>query len=270
MEYSFIYDIPLLLVGGMGLALLIFSLEVGFRIGFSQRNKWKDADTGGGAVVLSSMFALFGLILAFTYAAGVQRHDARKAALNAEANAIGTAFLRADLIDSENATILKTRLLEYAKTRIVKTDILYTTEQREMVLENMLQAQAKLWPALKKLLSDDMSNAKQAALINALNDVLDSHLLRLAAVKDKLPSFAVWVVVFIAIATLSVTGFHSGLTGKISRWRTYMLAAAISCVLLMILDFDQPLTGFIQLSNDSMIMTVTDMENNLRASAKMP
>ncbi len=54
-------------------AILLTTLEVGYRIGFKQRKKWLDADTGGGTVALSTMFALLGLILAFTYASGVSR-----------------------------------------------------------------------------------------------------------------------------------------------------------------------------------------------------
>ena len=92
MNLSFFYHIPLIFGGLIMFAFLLTALEVGYRIGFGQRKKWLDADTGGGTVALSTMFALLGLILAFTYASGVSRFEHRKQAVIEESNALGTVF----------------------------------------------------------------------------------------------------------------------------------------------------------------------------------
>ena len=68
-------------------------------------------------MALSTMFAQFGLILAFTYASGVNRFEARKQAVIEEANALGTAFMRAGLIAEPGGKALQETILEYSKTR---------------------------------------------------------------------------------------------------------------------------------------------------------
>ena len=107
---------------------MAIALEFGFRVGLKRREHWKDADSGGGAVVLTSMFAVMGLVLAFTYASGVSRFDARKDAVIKEANALGTAFHRADLVAEPGRSELKMVLLDYARTRIIETGTVNTIQ----------------------------------------------------------------------------------------------------------------------------------------------
>ena len=117
MTYGVLQTIPFWLICLTIIFVLLISLELGFKIGLSQREYWKDADTGGGKVVLSSLLLLLGLILAFTYSAGLKRHDMRKQAVNMEANAIGTAYLRADFVNEPERSTLKKQLFEYARKR---------------------------------------------------------------------------------------------------------------------------------------------------------
>ncbi|MEA3276444.1 MAG: hypothetical protein U9Q81_14380 [Pseudomonadota bacterium] len=81
MEQSIFYYLPIWIVGVIFLVVLLSALESGYRVGLASRKAWKDAESGGGGVVLSSMFAVLGLVLAFTYASGVSRFDARKQAV---------------------------------------------------------------------------------------------------------------------------------------------------------------------------------------------
>ena len=67
------HSMPIWLVGLFLFICLYAALELGYRIGYSRRKLWKDADTGGGRIVLNSTFALLGLMLAFTYGAGFFR-----------------------------------------------------------------------------------------------------------------------------------------------------------------------------------------------------
>ena len=104
MELALLYTYPIWIAGLIFLVVLLIALELGYRVGFARRELWEDADSGGGAIVQTSMFALLGLLLAFTYAAGMSRHDARKQAVPAETNALGTAFQRADILAEPGRT----------------------------------------------------------------------------------------------------------------------------------------------------------------------
>jgi hypothetical protein len=129
------HELPVWLVGFFILIVLLAALELGYRIGHSRRDLWKDADSGGGRLVLTSMFALLGLMLAFTYGAGVSRYESSKQAIILEVNAIRTAFLRADMVAEPRRTELKQALLDYARTRKPKRGQQYSKKLfQELVL----------------------------------------------------------------------------------------------------------------------------------------
>ena len=132
MEFSLLYNYPIWSAALIIIFVLIIGLESGFRVGLHQSKERKDAEAGGGGVVLTSMFALMGLVLAFTYASGVSRYDARKHAVTAEANALGTAYLKADLLAEPGRTELKKVLLEYARTRTFEPGSIKTNADRKL------------------------------------------------------------------------------------------------------------------------------------------
>jgi membrane protease YdiL (CAAX protease family) len=70
MELALLYTLSIWVAGLVFVIVLLIALESGYRVGLARRETWKDADSGGGAIVQTSMFALLGLLLAFTYAAG--------------------------------------------------------------------------------------------------------------------------------------------------------------------------------------------------------
>ncbi len=244
-------------------AILLTTLEVGYRIGFKQRKKWLDADTGGGTVALSTMFALLGLILAFTYASGVNRFEDRKQAVIEESNALGTAFLRAGFIAEPGGKALQETILAYAKTRAISGGHSLSHAEIMEILNNTIQAQEKLWPTLEKALMQGKLGAIEVSMVKAMNDVLNMHTIRMAALFDKLPKAVIWMLIFISAATIAVTGFNAGLSGKISRWRTATLALVMTGVMLMILDYDRPRDGFIRVSQYSLKTVIAEMEANL-------
>ncbi len=260
MNFPFFYQVPLIFGGLILFAVLLVALETGYRIGVKQRKKWLDADTGGGTVALSTMFALLGLIMAFTYASGVSRFEARKQAVIEEANALGTAFLRAGLIAEPGGTELKETILAYAKTRVVSRGLVLSHAERVEILKNTLQAQEKLWPTLEKVLMQGKSGAIEVSMVAAMNDILDMHTIRVAAIFDKLPPAVIWMLIFMSAATIAVTGFNAGLSGNISRWRTATLALVVVGVMLMILDYDRPTDGFIRVSQYSLNTAIAEME----------
>ncbi len=263
MSFSFFYHIPLIFGSLTMFAILLMALEVGYRVGFKQRKKWLDADTGGGTVALSTMFALLGLILAFTYASGVSRFEDRKQAVIEESNALGTAFLRAGFIAEPGGKALQETILAYAKTRAISREHSLSNAEIMEILNNTIQAQEKLWPALEKALMQDKLGAIEASMVTAMNDVLNMHTIRMSALLDKLPKAVIWMLIFISAATIAVTGFNAGLSGKISRWRTATLALVMVGVMLMILDYDRPRDGFIRVSQYSLNTVIAEMEANL-------
>ena len=113
-------QLPIGFVALFTIFVLFAALEFGYRVGLRRRDLWKDADPSNGQIILTSMFALLGLIIAFTYGAGVERFNARKQSVILETNAMRDAYLQADLVAEPGRTELKQALLDYARTRTLK------------------------------------------------------------------------------------------------------------------------------------------------------
>jgi hypothetical protein len=233
-------------------------------VGFARREIWKDADSGGGAIVQTSMFALLGLLLAFTYASGISHHDARKQAVPIEANALGTAFQRADFLADPGRTELKMVLLDYARTRSFPPGSLQSTEERKAALMRTMKQQAKIWPATKRIIEQDIPVPIEVSLVVAINSVFDAHTIRIAAVFDTLPKIVMWMLLFIAAASLSVAGFNAGIQGRMSRWRMTALTLVLTGLILIILDFDRPLDGTVIVNQHSLNSIIAEMEADLK------
>jgi hypothetical protein len=263
MELAPIYNYPIWAVGLGFIVILTTTLELGFRVGLKKRETWKDADSGGGAVVLNSMFALMGLVLAFTYAIGVNHYDASKKAVIIEANELSTAFLKANLVAEPGRTELKTKLLDYARTRTFPLGTYGTNEEREMALMMTLDKQAKLWLATTHVVDQGDRGPMSSSLVAAINDVIDAHTIRLAAILDKLPRVVIWMLLFIAAASLGVAGYNAGIHGRMSRFRMTALTLVITGLILIILDFDRPGDGLVIVDQFSINIVIADMEADL-------
>jgi len=270
MEISFLYSLPIWIGALLFFIVLLLALELGFRVGLARRDTWKDADSGGGAIVQTSMFALLGLILAFTYAASVSRLDARKQAVLLESNALGTAFHRADLVAEPGRTELKRTLLDYARTRVFAPGALKRSEERWAAVNRTIKQQKRLWPAAKQVVKQDNPDPMEAALVAAINAVYDAHSVRFAAIIDTLPRIVMWMLLFVAAASLSVAGFNAGIQGRMSRWRVTALTLVLTGLMTVIIDFDRPLDGMVIVDQQTLNSVIAEMEVDLHSLPDPP
>ena len=262
-DLPLLYHLPLWLITLLFLVLLAGSSEFGFRFGLRRRHAWPDGEAGGGGLVYNATLALLGLMLAFTYSFTVNHYELRKQAVIAESNAIGTAFLRAGLAKEKGGSELREALLEYARTRVFDGPTFVTHAAIEAHLRQSLAAQEKLWPATEKILRASTPGPAEVSLMSAVNEVLDMHTKRLAAVFDYLPAFVVLVLLLLSAAAMVMTGYVAGLSGRQCRWRMTCFICVLASALYVITEFDRPLEGLIQISQRSMEEEIASMETDL-------
>jgi hypothetical protein len=261
------YQIPLWLVFFLFLITLVVPMEIGFRLGGRQHRLHPDAvKAARNDVTLASLLALLGLMLAFTYSFSMSRADMRKQSLVMEVNVISTAFLRADLAPEPSRTELRELLLDYARSRYVAPGTIKTREQVQEVVDRSLEIHSKIWPATKLALrlGGDMSDPERALLVSVINDVFDVHTSRMAFFYDRLPTAVLALLVVIAAASLTVAAYNTSLTGQSSRWRMTSFAVILASLMFMILDFDMPMRGFIQVDHQSQVLLIQEMEAALK------
>lgn len=264
-ELPLLYRLPLWLVPLLFLGLLAGTAELGYLFGLRRRHDWPDADAGGGGLVHNATLALLGLMLAFTYSFTVGHYEVRKQAVISEANAIGTAFLRAGLEKEKGGGELRQALLVYARTRVFDHHTFGTHAEAEKHIGDSLAAQAHLWPALEKVLQAGPRGPMEVNLMASVNDVIDMHTKRLAAAFDYLPSFVIVLLLLLAMISMAMTGYVAGLSGRQCRWRMMCFTLVLTAALYLIADFDRSLQGMIRISQKPMTDSITSMEADLAA-----
>jgi hypothetical protein len=260
---SWLYELPIWANAVLFVIVLLLAVEAGFQIGLRRsRVNGNNDKLASRDVTLGAMLAMLGLLLAFTYAFTLSRSDHRKQALVNEANAIGTAFLRADLADEPARTELRRLLLDYARTRAV-TPITGNREQARRAVERSLKVQANLWPATKSALQGDLPGPIQSSIVQSINEVLDAHTTRMAVAFDFLPAIVLFLLVVISAISLALAAQNAGQSRGMIRWRINAFAVILASLIVIIVDFDRPFEGLIRGSNQSLVALVQDMEATL-------
>ncbi|MEM1314515.1 MAG: hypothetical protein AAGI51_08185 [Pseudomonadota bacterium] len=244
------FDVPLAVIALLMAAVMFAFARLGWWIGRGQRRRAGDEDEKSVDVILGTLLALLGLLIAFTYSFALERHAARKASILLEANALGTAFLRADLLEDEPRRRLQTALEAYAKTRTSRgggAAEVVTAEAYETAIAVSESVQRSVWPAALAAAAT-VPPPYAALIITSVNEVLDSHTIRAAALRDRVPAPVFLLAVLVACSALFTSSQAAGYRGDRRVWRSLAYALTVTAILTLIMDFDRPARGFITVS----------------------
>lgn len=218
-----------------------------------------EADSQEGYVV-SAILGLLALLLGFTFSLAVDRFDARRILVLEEANAIGTAYLRAQILDEPHRTRMSTILHDYTENRVklgqsgVVNDQLKRLATNDQLLTDLWSATVASFDSVKNL---DFSSA----LIESVNAVIDDDAARKAARFARVP-VGVFVVLYVYVLTSAcLLGYVLG--GGQRRLGSTVFLALLAASMLLIIDIDGPSSGLIRESQLPMVL----LRDNLR---KMP
>lgn len=193
------------------------------------------------AFVLAGTLTLLGLIIGFTFSMTINRYDQRKNLEEEEANAIGTEYLRADLLPAADATRVRALLRCYLDQRILWYESRNNPTLRQINVETA-HLQAQMWsivapPAIEK------PTAVAALILAGMNDVLNSQGYTQASWWNRIPA-GVWILL-VAIAI-----FCNILIGYVAHGRSgflfLILPIALSISLFLVADIDSPRHGVIR------------------------
>lgn len=240
-----------LFAAGLFVAMLLF-LEAGRRLGMRQiaRNPEKAA-TGLGTIE-STAFALFGLLLAFTFAGAGSRFDARRELIAEEANAIGTAYLRLDLLPGEAQPALRQSFRAYLDSRLGayrKLPDLENAAAEKVAFAPSIRLQGEIWSgavAASRLPGGHPDAGK--LLLPALNEMIDITTTRTMAANIHPPT-VVFVLLFgVGIVCALLAGY--GMAGSKGRSWLHILGFVAMTVItvFVILDVEAPRRGLFRVN----------------------
>jgi hypothetical protein len=243
--YSLInYPVVLFLVA---FAMLWLATAVGVRLG--RRRRLKDDAREDFGVIQAATLTLLGLILGFSFSMAIGRYDQRKNLEEEEANAIGTEYLRAELLPSADAARIKALLERYTEQRIA----FYTTrDENEYRQINIRTAklQGELWSAVQAP-AVAQPTPLSALAVAGMNDVLNSQGYTQAAWWNRIPVMAWGLMVVIAICCNVLTGYGAR-DAKAERKLLLVLPLVVSITFMLIADIDSPRGGLIRVHSQNL------------------
>jgi hypothetical protein len=232
----------------LSLAILWISAQVG--ASWRRQRAMKDEDREDFGVVQAATLTLLGLIIGFSFSMATSRYDLRKTYEEAEANAIGTEYVRAGLVPSANAAGIRALLRKYLDLRI---SFYNTRDQSELQRINVetTQLQEQMWSAVRDPAVAQPSYVIALA-VAGMNDVLNSQGYTQAAWWNRIPTAAWSLMIAIAICCNLLVGYGAHRAG-VKSGLLFILPLVVSISFLLIADIDSPRGGFIYIAPQNLV-----------------
>lgn len=235
-------------IGAALIVGMILSVEVGFRLGWRRRQGHSEVPQF--ATVQGAVLGLLALLLGFSFSGATSRFIERQDILVSEANAIGTAYLRADLLPPEHRDALRRELSEYIDDRIQLFEQ-SGTEHAPDTARRLHAHQTQMWAAAMRGI--EAKPAVMLGVLPPLNDVFDLLSTRDALVGRHLPMLVLGLLIACAAVALGTIGYGSGLAGRRNTVAAGALALLIATALWVTIDLDYPKRGLVRIGSDPLL-----------------
>ena len=199
--------------------------------------------TTDASIVQNATLTLLALMIGFTFSMSINRYDQRKLYEEAEANAIGTEYLRADLLPTAAATEAKLQLKKYLQYRIAEYQALNPTEIQKLGVE-VVRQQNLLWTTILPVVKAQQTPIN-ALVATGMNDVINSASDTEAAWLNRIPP-AAWTLLFIIAIFASIAVGFSATTFRANRILFLSIPFVVSASFFLIADIDGPRHGIIK------------------------
>lgn len=239
-------NFPLLVFIG-SILLLLLAAEFGDKLRL-RLHALKGEEREDFGTVLGATLTLLGLLIGFTFSMAVTRYDQRKNYEEEEANAIGTEYVRADLLPAEAGARVRELLKKYVEQRL----LFYTTRNKTQLAKinaDTAELQDQLWSAVKPAAVG--RDTPLVALATAgMNDVLNSQGYTQAAWWNRIPVAAWILMMVIAICCNVLIGYGAHRT---DRRILLIVPVIVSIAFFLIADIDSPRGGVIRVAPQNLL-----------------
>ncbi len=230
--------------------------EVGYRLG--RRTVIKLAVKNGGASGISTLTAGMLGLLAFTLSLsigfGQSRYEARRDLVMAEANAIGTAWLRTKLIDGDEGSAIAEKIEDYAKVRLGFT-VAAAHDDVPALVARSNALQDDIWRTTQ-VVARRAPNPVTSALVNALNEMFDLAASQQFAYESSVPAELIVGLYVGALLSIGALGYQFGVASErqVVLWSLLLLMWTGGMMLLV--DLSQPRMGDIRVDTAPLVRTI--------------
>jgi hypothetical protein len=237
-------------------------LELGLRIGKThlRNGRGKILDTLG--VIDGPIFALFGLLIAFTFSSALTRFDERRKLIVDEANDIGTAYLRLDLLPVVDQEPLRNLFRNYIDSRIKTYELIPDMKAALAEYERTQILQTEIWNQATQSVAKSPTTLSGMQLLPALNSMIDITNTRTAVLQFHPPIVIYGMLLVMALVSALLVGYQMATFEKRSWLHIVLFIISITLTCYVILDIEYPRMGLIRV--DAVDGVLRDVREGIR------
>lgn len=243
--------LPVWLVYLLVVGIILLAFEIGFRLGTGLRRRQmlheKDVVTGGMVGALLGLLAFF---LAFAIGFALNNYLTRRQLVVTEANAIGTAYLRAGYLDEASRDEAQDLFRQYLDLRFIALD-------PAMLDEAVARGEAihsQLWALTEAYAIQHPESVAGGLFIQAVNEVIDLQTTRLAASQTlRLPIVFWWLMFSMIVLSFMLVGIQSSADGRRNYFSLVIFTLAFAAAVVLLVDLDNPQNGLFQIGQSAMV-----------------
>lgn len=235
------------------LALMMGANELGFQIGLRRDRGEPESSRVVSNGLKTSVFGLVALLLGFSFSMTSGKHDQRRKIVLDEANAIGTCYLRAGLLADAERDQIRSVLRRYVDARLERFENGLDANIRQRTSAEMDQLLEKLWNQVELANKSSREAVRTSQIVAAANDVIDLSSTREWAVRNHIPLPVLALLATCVVVSSILIGHSSGQNGRRYMGLWAALNVLLVLVLFVVLDFDRPRRGFIQVDHAPLI-----------------
>jgi hypothetical protein len=240
---------------------MMAAIEAGYRVGRKSNERASEPARAHVNAIQASLLGVLALLLGFTFSLALQRFDSRSHAVVEEANAIGTAYLRAQLLPADIGLPAQAALSRYLDLRVASSGLtLVERAERAALRARTLQAFDELWSLAKRAADEDGRPVTAGLFVQALNDVADAHGTRDAELDRHVPELVLFLLFGTFLLTGGIVGYASGVSGHRASGVSYLMVVLIVVLVFIIIDLDRPRRGLIEVGQQSLLDLQASME----------
>lgn len=232
---------------------MLAAWEIAYAVGGRMAHRADGPFTDQSATVEAAVLALVGLLLAFTFQMSAQRYEDRRLLVLAEANAIGTAALRTDVLPDPDRVEVRALVRRYVDARLAFYDAGNDPDHIARALEDARRLQDQAWSRVAALAREDPRAGAYMLALQSLNAVIDLDAERVDAFRDHVPASVLLLLLVGAVLGMASVGYCHGLVRRRHAMATLVLSSLIAAFVMVILDLDRPRRGLSLVSQRSMI-----------------
>lgn len=235
-------------------ASILVAMEMGRLVWQWQVNAGREPESTGVGAVTGAIFALLGLLIAFTFSGAAGRFEARRTLIVQEANDIGTAYLRLDLLSTPARDELRDTFRQYLDARLQAYRAVPDRERVAQALARAGELRDRLWQRSVEESPRAPTAAATMLLLPALNAAFDTASTRLASTLEHPPG--VIYVLLLALSWIGALFAGYGMAKRGSRnWlHASLFAATLAATLYVIVDLEYPRLGLIRVDDFDQVL----------------